>query len=212
MTAPRLNPRALRVPIWVRSSSTIRVMVVRQTSAATRTKKTGKTAAIASTLSASSEMVLTPGKLDRSRTYHSGCSRSESSCRASAIWASASAMSASASAFSVSYSERPSSYSASPSFNSWRASWSSASVSARASESSCRADWSSAWLLSSVRRPSFNCASASASCCRPASYSASPDSRADWSCWRLSVPCWYWASFSAIVVSAFAMTPDSLSL
>ena len=47
-------PSAFNVPICVRCSSTMRVMVVKQTSAATRIKNNGNTEAIASTFSASS--------------------------------------------------------------------------------------------------------------------------------------------------------------
>ena len=45
-------PRAFMAPICPRSSSTIRVMVVRATRAATRKKNTGKTVAMAAILSA----------------------------------------------------------------------------------------------------------------------------------------------------------------
>ena len=45
-------PKAFIVPIWVLCSSTIRVMVVRLTSAATRKKITGKTCPILLILSA----------------------------------------------------------------------------------------------------------------------------------------------------------------
>ena len=44
---------ALSVPIWVRSSFTMRVMVVTQTSAATSTKNTGNTTAMPSTMALS---------------------------------------------------------------------------------------------------------------------------------------------------------------
>lgn len=40
----------MSTPIWVRCSSTMRFMVVMQTSAATRKKKIGKTLAMASTM------------------------------------------------------------------------------------------------------------------------------------------------------------------
>ena len=44
------KPMAFRVPIWVRSSLIIRVMVVTQTSAAMSTKNTGKAPATAVTM------------------------------------------------------------------------------------------------------------------------------------------------------------------
>ena len=44
---------ALSVPIWVRSSVTMRVMVVMQTNAATRTKKIGNTTAMPSMIALS---------------------------------------------------------------------------------------------------------------------------------------------------------------
>ena len=53
--ASRENPRAFKEPIWVRCSSTIRVMVVRQARAATTKKMTGKMLDRLSTRSASWE-------------------------------------------------------------------------------------------------------------------------------------------------------------
>ncbi len=46
-------PMALSTPIWVRCSSTMRVMVVMHTRAATRKKKAGKTTEIAATMEVS---------------------------------------------------------------------------------------------------------------------------------------------------------------
>ena len=53
MMAPVEKPSALSTPFWVRSSVTIRVMVVEQMSAASRKKNTGKTMEMPSTIAES---------------------------------------------------------------------------------------------------------------------------------------------------------------
>ena len=56
----RLYPSALNVPMSTRSSSTMRVMVVSATRAATRKKMNGNTCAMLSTRSASASKLATP--------------------------------------------------------------------------------------------------------------------------------------------------------
>ena len=73
----------------MRSSSTMRVMVVRATSAATRKKMKGKNDAMASMRSASEAKLTTPKFFVRSMTSQSGGSMSSIS-----FWASASSCSA----------------------------------------------------------------------------------------------------------------------
>ncbi len=77
----REYPSALNVPISTRSSSTMRVMVVSATSAATKKKMNGKNEAMESTRSASEAKLTTPGFFVRSMMSHSGASiASISSC------------------------------------------------------------------------------------------------------------------------------------
>ena len=142
-------PRAFIVPISPRSSSTILVIVVRQTSAAIIKKNTGKTFAIEATFSMLASNPAGVTMPLRSRTYHLGLPISSSLFWASCILSRASASFSSASSFFSSYSRRPS--------------------------SSCRWPSSmSAWALaicrSNSRWPS------SSSFCQPSSISSRPSS------------------------------------
>ena len=99
-------PSALRVPICRRFSSTMRVMVVEATSAATRKKNTGNTRAMAAIRSAYCSSVTRLRVLPRSSTYHSPFWMSAIFSSASLICCWPSASFCSASAFWVSYSVR----------------------------------------------------------------------------------------------------------
>jgi hypothetical protein len=92
-----LYPNAFKVPIWVRCSSTIRVIVVRLISAATRKNIIGKTFPMFFSRSALSPKSEYSGRSLRSVMIHSGVSISSTSFWASSIFCWASAILSSAS-------------------------------------------------------------------------------------------------------------------
>ncbi len=109
-------PSAFIVPIEVLCSSTMRVMLVRLISAATRKNRTGKTLPIAPRRSAFSPNPLYSTSVLLSYTYHFGSLISESSSFASAIFFSPSAISSSDLRSPSPYSSSASFSFASPSF------------------------------------------------------------------------------------------------
>ena len=105
---------AFSVPIWVRSSLIMRVMVVTQTRAAISAKKMGKALATAVIMVMSFSKVTRPALDVRSRVKTSSFSRSSVSFTASAYSVSASSSFARPSASSCSASALPSLYSVQP--------------------------------------------------------------------------------------------------